>query len=126
VTSERAGLHALKGTPASPRACAIAKAFGVSFSSHRARPITAELIAHADFIFVMDFQNLVELRTRFISAEHKTRLLATYSKRPTCRSEIPDPYYRDRNATQESFFVVAESVRNLVHELKASLANALH
>src|SRR5262245_55242849 len=48
-----AGLHAADGHPADPSAVACAQRMGVSLAAHRSARVTAELVAWADLVLVM-------------------------------------------------------------------------
>ncbi|MEM9883773.1 MAG: Sua5/YciO/YrdC/YwlC family protein, partial [Planctomycetota bacterium] len=48
-----AGVYAGEGQPASPEAVEAVRPLGLDLSAHRSRPLTADLIASADFVFTM-------------------------------------------------------------------------
>lgn len=115
VTS--AGLNATAGREAHPWGIAAAPRFGVSLESHRARRLTAEMVEQADVIFAMDYQNQVELLTRYPSAEHKIFMLSGYAG-PDYRSvEIRDPFYGNQEETVRCYGILQTCIRNVVSAL---------
>jgi len=124
VTVASAGLHAIDGKVADPRACSSAREFGISLTKHRARLLTAEMMSQADVVFVMDYQNQAELKACYPFFEEKVRSLAIFADRGTPDREIPDPYYGDTAATRNCCAVLANCVRNLVGKLELTRNSA--
>jgi len=112
-----AGLHAVVGTPAHPRAQSIACEMGLALSGHRARLLSADLVEWADVIFVMDYQNQAELSDRHPCARHKLFLLGVYASPPQQSREIRDPYFGDLETTRQCFRTLQVCIHNLVAEL---------
>jgi protein-tyrosine phosphatase len=123
VTVASAGLHAIDGTVADPRACSSASEFGISLTKHRARLLTAEMMSQADVVFIMDFQNQAELKARYPFFEEKVRSLAIFADQHVAGREIPDPYYGDTAATRNCCAVLDNCVRNLVEKLDPTRSN---
>jgi protein-tyrosine phosphatase len=118
IHARSAGLHAINGSRADPRAQTAATDCGISLENHRAQMLTAEMTEQADVIFTMDFQNQAELVARYPSFEKKICLLATFSnERPRLR-EIADPYLGGPDAMQHICTVLAGCIRNLICEVK--------
>ena len=115
VTS--AGLHTVPGREAHPVAVAVAREFGVSLGHHRARPLSADLIAQATVIFAMDFQNLVELLSRYPEAKGKTFLLSAFAEADHRSAEITDPYNLGEEGTRRCYHALAACIRNLARSL---------
>lgn len=115
VTS--AGLNATPGRPAHPWAIAAGHEVGILLDHHRARLITAELVASADIIFVMDYQNLVQLQSRWKGSEGKGFMLAAYARNDERDPEIRDPYYMGPEETKRCFRLLDACIRNLVDSL---------
>jgi protein-tyrosine-phosphatase len=63
-----AGMAAVPGMPAADEAVAVARAFGADLGGHASRPLTAELIAQADHLFVMTGGHLRALRQQTAGA----------------------------------------------------------
>ena len=92
VQVSSAGLSAVAGKPADPRAADSAEERGLPLESHRARPLDAAQVAAADAIFIMDPLNLGRILARFPDAADRVFLLG--GCRPDGRmtlTEIHDP-----------------------------------
>lgn len=112
-----AGIHAIDGTPAHPRAQLAGRELGFPLDHHRAKPLTAEVVAGADAIFAMDFQNQAELVTLFPQARQKIFMLSAYAAGSGRGREIPDPYFGDQEAARRCYAVLRECVKNLAEQL---------
>ncbi len=112
-----AGLNAVPGRGAHPWAISIAPEFGISLDEHRARQLTPELVAQADVIFAMDYQNQVQLLSRWKDSRHKVYLLSAYAGKDYRSLEIPDPYYLGLEETRQCYAVLSTCVQNLVSSL---------
>lgn len=99
-----AGLAATAGLPADSRARHIAHRFGISLESHRATPVSRELVTSADVVLVMDWRNEAEMLARFPELSHKVVMLGALT-RNDCDEwpSIGDPYLRS-DAEAESCF----------------------
>ena len=75
VQVSSAGLSAVAGKPADPRAADSAEERGLPLESHRARPLDAAQVAAADAIFIMDHLNLGRILARFPDAADRVFLL---------------------------------------------------
>lgn len=87
TAAESAGILAIPGDPATPHAITAAAGYGADISAHRARPVTAELLASCDLVLCMTPSHLTALRAQFPDYASKYRLLDAHS--------IPDPYGGD-------------------------------
>jgi len=114
ITVLSAGIHATPGTEAHPRARLAARELGLSLDQHRSRLLTAEMVAQADVVFAMDFQNQAELLTRFPQAHDKIFLLSDYAEGAQRGRAIADPYFGDQNETSRCYAVLQTCVNNLV------------
>jgi protein-tyrosine-phosphatase len=112
VTS--AGLNATPGRAAHPWAIEAGHELGISLEHHQARIMTAELVARADIIFAMDYQNLVQLQSRWKESEGKVFMLAAYAGNEHRGAEIRDPYYIGLEETKRCYGVLDACVHNLV------------
>jgi len=115
VTS--AGLNAIPGNPAHSWAVAAAREFGISLENHRARLVTREMVDQADAIFAMDYQNQVQLLSRWPSAGNKLFMLAAYSSQEYRPVEISDPYYLGQPQTKICFAILNTCIQNLAASL---------
>jgi protein-tyrosine-phosphatase len=110
-----AGLNAISGKPAHPWAVAAAKEFGIFLEPHRARLLTRAMVDEAGLIFTMDYQNQVQMLSRYPAAKNKTFLLSTYAENKC--SEIADPYYSDQEGTRRCFLTLTTCIHNLARSL---------
>ena len=115
VTS--AGLHAIPGRIAEPRALLAAMEFGISLENHRARLLSAEMVRETDVIFAMDYQNQVQLLSRYPEARDKIFMLAAYADKPYRSVEIGDPYYMGEDATRSCYAILNTCIQNLASSL---------
>jgi poly-beta-1,6-N-acetyl-D-glucosamine synthase len=122
VTS--AGLHAAPGREAHTWAQAAAADFGVSLRDHHARLLTQQMIDEANLVFAMDYQNQVELLTRYPAAKTKIVMLSAFADRSYRQIEIRDPYYGDESETRRCYGILEQCIRNLVAELAIASTSA--
>jgi protein-tyrosine phosphatase len=112
-----AGLNAAPGRAAHPWAVAAARDLGISLESHRAKLLTAEMVNQADVIFAMDYQNQVQLLSRYAQANGKVFMLGAYAGENYRPLEINDPYYSGEEGTRDCYKVLNTCIRNLVSSL---------
>jgi protein-tyrosine-phosphatase len=109
-----AGLNAIPGRPAHSWAVDAAQSFNVSLEGHRARLLSEEMVNDADLILVMDYQNQVQILSRYPKVQKKARLLGCYSAASALSTvEIQDPFYLGRQETQHCYRVLNDCVQNL-------------
>ncbi len=109
-----AGLHAVPGKSADPRGVAVAREWGVDLTAHHATALTAEAVAAADMLLVMDYQNAAEVISRHPHASDKVVLLGNFDPEWTTDPVIPDPYGGDLEEVRSSYGRVAAAVEGLV------------
>jgi len=119
VKARSAGLHAIPGGEVHPWALTASQELGLPLTQHRARLLTAELVAEADAIFVMDFQNKAEVLALYPEAKEKVLMLSAYADGAGRPREIPDPYFGDLDATRNCYAILQTCIRNLTHEVAA-------
>lgn len=107
-----AGLDAVPGKPAHPKAVQMANAREVDLACHAAKPITRELVAESDLIFVMDIPQLVTLRQRFPEAGTRTFLLTCLA--PDTPLEVADPVDGDDVVFGGCFEHITRATRPLI------------
>jgi len=117
VTVVSAGLNGIPGTAAHPWAVAAAREFGISLEHHRARLLTPEMVDQADVIFAMDYQNQVQLLSRFAGARDKLFMLSAYAGDSYHSVEIHDPYYLGQEETRHCYEILDTCIQNLVGSL---------
>jgi protein-tyrosine-phosphatase len=109
-----AGLHAVPGKSADPRGVVVAKEWGVDLTAHRATRLSAEAVAAADLILVMDLLNLAELVWAYPGAADKVALLGEFDPVWTNDPVISDPYSGDLEEVRVSYGRVVAAVEGLV------------
>ena len=109
-----AGLHAVPGKAADPRGVVVAREWGVDLTAHRATMLSAEVVAAADLILVMDLLNAAEVTWRFPASADKVVLLGEFDPRRTNDPVIADPYGGDLDEVRTSYGQVVAAVEGLV------------
>jgi len=95
VTS--AGIGAVGGQPPSPHSVEVMAELGVDIRNIRSKPLMAELVRKADFIFVMTYGHLDSMLLLFPSAAEKTFLLREFeTDLPVMEREVSDPIGQSR------------------------------
>ncbi len=112
VTS--AGLNATPGKEVHPWAVTAAREFRISLENHRARRLTLAMVDEADAIMAMDYQNQVQLISRFPQAVDKIFMLSEYAGEDYHLGEIADPYYLGQEGTRKCYRTLDRCVSNLV------------
>jgi protein-tyrosine phosphatase len=112
-----AGLHAVSGTSAHPWALTASAELGLPLEGHRARLLTADMVAAADAVFAMDFQNKAELLAQYPESKDKILMLSAYAPGAQRCREIPDPYFGNLSTTQQCYSVLQKCVENLTAAL---------
>lgn len=120
VAVSSAGVHAIPGRPAHPWAVAAARGFGISLEGHGARLLTDQMVDQADAIFAMDYQNQVELLSRWAGARKKVYMVSTYAGKNYRSVEIPDPYYVGPEETIKCYGVLKTCIENLARSFSRS------
>jgi protein-tyrosine phosphatase len=109
VQAHSAGLLDLGGAGADPHAAAILREKGIDGSRHRSRTLSAEMVAGADLVLVMEEAQLDEVLRRHPTGEGKVRLLKSFSTQDGGAGlDIQDPYglspYHYRTCFAEIYF----------------------
>jgi glycine hydroxymethyltransferase len=100
VTS--AGIGAVGGQPPSPYAVEVMAEIGVDIRNIRSKPLMAEVVRRADFIFVMTYGHLDSMLLLFPSAAEKTFLLREFeTDSPVMEREVSDPIGQSRETYRE-------------------------
>ncbi|MGA9543856.1 MAG: hypothetical protein WBQ85_09815 [Candidatus Sulfotelmatobacter sp.] len=117
ITVTSAGLNAAPGRAAHAWAVAAALELGISLENHRAKLLTAEMVNQADVVFAMDYQNQMQLVSRYSQATHKIFMLGAYAGDDNRVLEILDPYYTGEEGTRDCYKILNTCIRNLVSSL---------
>ena len=100
VTS--AGIGAVGGQPPSPYSVDVMSELGIDIKNIRSKPLMAELVRKADFIFVMTYGHLDSMLLLFPSAAEKTFLLREFeTDLPVMEREVSDPIGQSRETYRE-------------------------
>jgi glycine hydroxymethyltransferase len=100
VTS--AGIGAVGGQPPSHYAVEVMNELGLDIRNIRSKPLMAELVRKADFIFVMTYGHLDSMLLLFPSAAEKTFLLREFeTDLPVMERELSDPIGQSREIYRE-------------------------
>jgi protein-tyrosine-phosphatase len=119
ITVTSAGLNAVPGRKAHPWAIAAAQELGITLENHGAKLLTTEMVNQADAIFAMDYQNQVQLFSRYPEAKEKVFMLSAYAGEDYLPLEIHDPYYTGEGGTRECYKILDTCIQNLVQSLSA-------
>jgi RpiB/LacA/LacB family sugar-phosphate isomerase len=100
VTS--AGIGAVGGQPPSPHSVEVMAELGLDIRNIRSKPLMAELVRRADFIFVMTYGHLDSMLLLFPSAAEKTFLIREFeTDLPVMEREVSDPIGQSREVYRE-------------------------
>src|SRR6202522_1124231 len=100
VTS--AGIGAVGGQPPSPYSVDVMAELGRDIRNIPSKPLMAELVRKADFIFVMTYGHLDSMLLLFPSAAEKTFLIREFeTDLPVMEREVPDPIGQSREMSRE-------------------------
>ncbi len=111
-----AGLAALVGHAADKTAQEIAQEHGLDISAHRAQQITSYMCTQADLILVMETTHKQELEQKYPFTRGKVHCLGHTS--PTQKTEIADPYRKNRDAFMTSHLSIAQGVSHWASLIK--------
>lgn len=111
-----AGVAARPGREADPRAVAAGHALGVDLRTHRAQPLTNEILDAAAVVYVMDRLNEAKLLARFPSAHTKLCRLGALAEAEG-DDVIADPYVLDAAAVAAVASRIDRATRALALEL---------
>jgi glycine hydroxymethyltransferase len=122
VTS--AGIGAGAGQAASPHAVEVMREINIDIRQLRSKPLMAELVRKADFIFVMTYGHLDSMLLLFPSAAEKTFLLREFeTELPVMEREVSDPigmsrdiYRRTRDEIRASLPRLLDLVLRSTHD----------
>jgi glycine hydroxymethyltransferase len=100
VTS--AGIGAVGGQPPSAHSVEVMAELGLDIRNIRSKPLMADLVRKADFIFVMTYGHLDSMLLLFPSAAEKTFLLREFeTDLPVMEREVSDPIGQSRETYRE-------------------------
>ena len=113
VTS--AGIGAAGGQFPSPYAVEVMAELGIDIRQIRSKPLMADMVRRADFIFVMTYGHLDSMLLLFPSAAEKTFLLREFdTDLPVMEREVSDPIGQSRLIYSECRDQIRESLPRLL------------
>lgn len=86
-----AGIYAAYGSPASANAVEVLRELGVEPGEHCSKPLTQELVAHADMIVTMTAGHRFEILQDFPEVAHKVFLIKSFGTSRVA-ADISDPF----------------------------------
>ncbi len=107
-----AGISAMAGCSASPEAVRVMAQMGLKLSDHESRPLTDQLVRHADAIFAMTRSHRQVILAQWPEAAPRTRLLAVDE------SDIADPIGGTPEHYRRSAAEIAAALETRVKELE--------
>jgi protein-tyrosine-phosphatase len=126
-TVESAGLYALAGSPMSELAAAALRKRGIQGEDHRSQPVSADLVARADWILTMTGQHAAELRLRYPDASDKIHELARFvADTENAEVDIVDPFGGDAAKYEQCAQLLDQYVERLIEKLTSDGAAAPH
>jgi glycine hydroxymethyltransferase len=121
VTS--AGIGAVGGQPPSPYAVDVMNELGMDIRNIRSKPLMAELVRKADFIFVMTYGHLDSMLLLFPSAAEKTFLLREFeTELAVIDREVSDPIGQSR----ETYRACRDQIRAALPRLLDLVLRSTH
>ena len=110
LTASSAGMFAHEGLPASENAVLAVRELGGDLSAHRARQLTPEIVADADYLVCMTAAHYDRLLERFPQAADK---IYTLSGR-----DVGDPFGGDLTVYRASAAAIDEAIEALIRNLE--------
>jgi RpiB/LacA/LacB family sugar-phosphate isomerase len=121
VTS--AGIGAVGGQPPSTHSVEVMAELGLNIRNIRSKPLMADLVRKADFIFVMTYGHLDSMLLLFPSAAEKTFLLREFeTDLPVMEREVSDPIGQSR----ETYRNCREQIREALPRLLDLVLRSTH
>jgi protein-tyrosine phosphatase len=110
-----AGLQAVPGRLSPVAPVLAADSFQIDLRRHTASVVTADAVAEADVIFVMDVAQLAAMRRRFPDARGRTFLLATLA--PGTPLEVRDPVMGGQAVCRACFEHIQQAIAPIADAL---------
>jgi glycine hydroxymethyltransferase len=124
IEATSAGIGAGPGQPPSPHAVDVMGELNIDIRNIRSKPLMADLVRRADFIFVMTYGHLDSMLLLFPAAAEKTFLLREFeTELPVMEREVSDPiglsrevYRRTRDEIRAALPRVLDLVLQSTHD----------
>jgi tRNA threonylcarbamoyl adenosine modification protein (Sua5/YciO/YrdC/YwlC family) len=107
-----AGIAAMVGGAASPEAVHVMAEMGLKLDDHESRPLTDQLVRHADIIYTMTRSHRQAILAQWPGAAQRTRLLASDE------TDIADPIGGPSEQYRRSAAQIKAALENRVRELE--------
>jgi protein-tyrosine-phosphatase len=117
VEVSSAGTAAWDGAPASEGAYLVALEHNVDLSAHRARQLTADLVAGADLVLGMSAHHVE--RAVALGGQGKSHLLGSFAGRAAADAQVDDPFGGDLEEYRATFDRLASLLLDAVERLPA-------
>jgi protein-tyrosine phosphatase len=104
---ESAGIAALVGEPADPIARELFAERGLDLSAHRARQLSADLVAKSDLVLVMEKRQVREVELMFPFVRGRVRRLGDFGN-----FDVPDPYREPRAAFTRALSLIERGLED--------------
>lgn len=128
ITVESAGVHAVRGQPASTYAVEACRGEGVDITRHRSQPLTATLVERATHIFAMTGGHLESIHALFPHGAEKAFLLREFEEPgATVWRDVPDPIGSSRDVylrCAETIKIALPGVLAFVEQTEFAPANS--
>ena len=115
-----AGTQAWEGAPASDGALLVSLEHGADISTHRARPVTPEVLAQYDLVLAMSPHHLDRLEA--LGARGKAFLLTSYATHGSSSRAVGDPFGGELEAYRETYDELQREIRRAFDRLAAERA----
>jgi protein-tyrosine phosphatase len=108
-----AGLAAMMGGPAAAEAVEVARAYGAELADHRSQPLTADLVAQADYLVAMTAGHVQALAEQFARPGTRPRLL------DPAGDDLPDPIGHPQPVYEECARQIWRHLEPLVAQIQS-------
>ena len=108
----------MTGGPAADEAVEVARAYGADLTTHRSRPLSADLAAQADYLVTMTRGHLLALTERYRGLAARPRLLSPAG------DDLADPVGCPRPVYEECARRIWGCLESFVEEFHPSASNA--
>ncbi len=119
VSISSAGIHALRGMPATTEAELAAQLKGYDLSKHQSRPVSDVLLEEADLVLCMEAEQAAYLKGRFPICAPRIFTLKEYANGKG--GDIPDPYGQDIFFYKEIMNQIDSEINRIKRKLFAQI-----
>ena len=120
IAVSSAGTSAWDGAPASDGALLVAIERGLDITHHRARTLTAELVADNDLVLAMGPHH--RERAVALGGEGKSHLLSDYASRGTSVRAVSDPFGGDLALYRGTADELTREIRKVLDRVAAEMS----